>query len=135
MTKETGKNVLSVILGVLTGAAIFTIAGLILVLTSLPSIKGDTEESGLGNLAGILEIVPAILVALSSFMGGYVTAKISTKKDMVHGLITGLVLLGLFVYINEIDFAKDVIIYYLIIIPLTLLGTYFAIWKKRKNII
>lgn len=128
--KQTSRNILSVVVGVLTSVALFLIGGLILLLFIASKAKGHGEESDLGNitLAGI------ILLFVSCFVGGIVTGKVSTKSDWIHGIITGAVLIFLFTIMGNFTIDNESIISSILIIPFTLAGIYFAINQKRKNL-
>lgn len=124
--KQTTRNILSVIAGVITAAALFLLGGLILLLNIASKSKGHGEESDLGNisLSGI------ILLVICCFAGGFVTGKISTKKNIVHGLICGIVLVALMTFMGEAAFDNESIISAVIIIISTLAGTFVA--EKMK---
>ncbi|MGB3007107.1 MAG: TIGR04086 family membrane protein [Chitinophagaceae bacterium] len=132
---ETGRNIISVIAGVIIAAVIFMLAGLILLLNLASKVKGHGEESDFNDISGNFSIAALIITFSCCFLGGYVTGRISTKKDLIHGAITGLVLTLLLAYISDFSLNGESITYYLTIIPFTLLGTLLAIWfKKRKTI-
>ena len=127
--KETTRNILSVVIGVLTSVVLFLIGGLILLLLIASKAKGHGEESDLGNitLAGV------ILLFVCCFAGGFITGKISTKSDWIHGIIAGIVLIILFLAMSEFVVDKESLISTFAIIPFTLAGTYIAILQKRKT--
>ena len=55
---------------------------------------------------------------------------------MIHGAITGIVLIVLLAYASDFDKSTEAIIYYVVILPFTLIGTLMAVRvKKRKKLI
>lgn len=134
--KRTGRNIFSVVGGVLTSAALFMLAGLILLLFIASKVKGHGEENDLEPLSGRIDIAAIITMFVCCSLGGYVTGRISTKNDLIHGCITAVVLIFLLAYISEFKFTSTDIFNYLIIIPFTLAGTYLAMRvKKRKAVL
>ena len=131
--KQTGRNVFSVVAGVLTSSALFMLAGLIMLLFIASKAKGHGEESDLGKLSGGIDIAAIITTFICCALGGYVTGRISTKNDLIHGGITAVVLIFLLAYISEFKFTSTDILNYLLIIPFTLTGTFLAIRMKKKQ--
>ncbi len=133
---QTSRNVFSVIAGVLTSVILFFLAGLILLLFIASKTKGHGEASNLEKSSDSISISMIIGTFICCAVGGFVTGKISTKNDMIHGSITAAVLIFLLAYISEFKFTSTDIFNYLIIIPFTLAGTTLSIrMKKRKTII
>ncbi len=124
------RNILSVVIGVLTSIVLFLMGGLALLIFIASNAKGHGEDSDLSKitLAGI------ILLFFCCFAGGFITGKISTKSDWIHGIITGAVLIILFAIMSDFTIDSESIISSILIIPFTLAGTYFAIKQKSKNL-
>ena len=131
--KQTGRNIFSVVAGVLTSSSLFMLSGLILLLFIASKAKGHGEESGLEKLSGEINITTIITMFVCCSSGGYVTGKISTKNDLIHGGITAAVLMFLLAYIAEFKFSNADIFNYLLIIFFTLTGTMLAIKIKKRN--
>ena len=131
--KQTGRNVFSVVAGVLTSSALFMLAGLIMLLFIASKAKGHGEESDFGKSSGAISIGMIVAMFICCALGGFVTGKISTKNDLIHGSITAVILIFLLVYISEFKFTSTDILNYLLIIPFTLTGTFLAVRTKKKN--
>lgn len=131
--KETLRNVLSVIAGVLIAAALFSLAVLVLLLSIASKVKGHGDETNLDGIANVFDAVSIIVIFICCFIGGYLTGRISTTKDMIHGTITGVVLTVLLAYSTNFDTSTEAIVDYLVILPFTLIGTMVAIRQKRKT--
>ena len=108
-------------------------AGLIFLLFIANTVNGHGEESNLEKASNPISISIIITTFICCALGGFVTGKVSTKKDLIHGSITAIVLIFLQAYISEFKFANNELINYLIILPLTLAGTLFAIWMKKES--
>jgi len=130
---QTGRNIFSVIAGVLTSVILFLLAGLIFLLFIANTVNGHGEESNLEKASNPISISIIITTFICCALGGFVTGKVSTKKDLIHGSITAIVLIFLQAYISEFKFANNELINYLIILPFTLAGTLFAIWMKKES--
>ncbi len=131
--KQIGRNIFSVVAGVLTSSALFMLAGLILLLFIASKAKGHGEESDFGKFSGGIDIAAIITMFVCCLLGGYVTGKISTKNDLIHGSITAVFLILLLAYISEFKFTNTDILNYLLIIPFTLTGTILAIRMKKQK--
>lgn len=131
--KQIIRNILSVVTGVLIAAALFSLAVLVMLLTIASKVKGHGEETDLDSIAKVFDAVSFIVIFICCFIGGYITGRISTTKDMIHGTITGIVLAVLLAYSTDFDTSTEAIVYYLVILPFTLIGTLVAIRQKRKN--
>jgi predicted neutral ceramidase superfamily lipid hydrolase len=131
--KEIVRNVFSVVAGVLVSYVLYLLFGLILLLFIASKVKGHGEESGLKKLSTTLDITSIIALFICCLLGGFVTGKISTKKDMIHGGITAIVSCILLVIISDFDFSNESLVYYLVSILATLLGTTLAIKQKKKK--
>lgn len=127
--KEIWRNFLSVVAGVfITFFIIFPIVIFVPFISFSDSRISRSQEI----FTDVLLISGALFGCI---MGGYTTAKISTRKDIVHGIITGLVLTFLLVCVNEFEFDlryPDAGIIYFGTIPVVLIGVYIAIRKKKS---
>lgn len=68
-------------------------------------------------------------------LGGYVTAKVSTRKDIIHILITGIILSLLYLASGDFKlhyFSKKEILILLSPIPIVSLGGFWGIKSKQK---
>ncbi|MEO5945945.1 MAG: hypothetical protein ABIP79_03955 [Chitinophagaceae bacterium] len=132
---QTGRNIFSVIAGVLTSVLLFSLAGLILLLFIASKAKGHGEENNFAKASASISISVIITTFICCALGGFVTGKISTKNDIIHGSITAVVLIFLLAYISEFKFTSTDIFNYLIIIPFTLAGVALSIRMKKRKII
>lgn len=130
---QTGRNIFSVIAGVLSSVILFLLAGLIFLLFIASKAKGHGEESNLEKDSDPISIGIIITTFICCAVGGFVTGKISTKNDLIHGSITAIVLFFLQAYISEFKFASNELINYLVILPFTLAGTLLAIRMKKEK--
>ncbi len=127
------RNIFSVIAGVLTASLLFGIGGLILLITQLNKIKGHGEKTDVESIAGSFTIFSMLIIVIAIIIGAFITVKISTRKDLVHGLITGAVCCVLFAYITEFDITTDTLVLYLIIMLGAGAGTLIGMRTKKKN--
>ncbi len=127
------RNVFSVVAGVLTGAALFMVASFILLLVGFSGVHRDMDDHEVARVADRVSLLLLSALLVCSFLGGYVTARISTKQDRVHAFITGIVLAMLLAVISDFSFAKETVFNYVITICGTLLGAWVAIRLKRKK--
>lgn len=96
--------------------------------------KGHGEESDFAKTSDSISIGMIAAMFICCLLGGFVTGRISTKSDVIHGSITAAVLIFLLAYISNFSFTGTDVINYLLIIPSTLAGTFWAIrMKKRKK--
>lgn len=130
---EMVRNIFSVVAGVLVSAVLYLLFGLILLLFIASKAKGHGEESGLENLSTTLDITSIIALFICGLLGGFVTGRISTKKDMIHGITTAFVSTILLASIFYFDLNKESIVCYLVGILATLTGTSLAIKLKNKK--
>jgi uncharacterized membrane protein len=133
-TNEKIRNVFAVVAGVMIASILFTLALLILLLYIASQAKGHGETSDFENLSKYFGLISYLIIFICCFTGGFITVKISTRKDIIHGAITGIVLTVLMIYFSDFDFSNEAVINYLVMIPFTLLGTLLAIKLKRKQI-
>jgi len=127
------RNFLSVVAGVLTASLLFGIGGLILLLTQLNKIKGHGEETDAERIASSFTLFSILIIVIATITGAFVTVMISTRKDLAHGLIAGLVCCLLFAYIAEFDMTTDTIVLYLIIMLAAATGSFIGIRTKKKK--
>jgi hypothetical protein len=130
---NTGRNILSVMAGVITSSLLFMLAGLIMLLFIASKVKGHGEESDFAENTDTISIGMIAAMFICCLMGGYVTGRISTKSDVIHGSITAAVLIFLLAYISNFSLSGGDVINYLLIIPFTLAGTFWAIRMKKRN--
>ena len=131
-----GRNIFSVVAGVITSSALFMLSALILLLFIASKAKGHGEESDFEKFSGGIDIAAIITMFICCALGGFVTGRISTKNDLIHGSITAVILIFLLAYISEFKFTSNDVINYLVIVPFTLTGTFLAIrTKKGKTVL
>ena len=131
-TKEKIQNILSVVMGVLTGFVLISLLNLILLLTMATSSREDDspENSSLFKTLAVATIVISCLVA------GFVTAKISTRKTFIHVLLTGIVLILIMLGIADFnwkDFSTTDWLGLLLTVPCTILGGLRQTWKQSAT--
>lgn len=127
------RNVFSVVAGVLVSAALYMLFGLILLIFIASKAKGHGEESGLEKISTTLDIASVIALIICCLLGGFATGSLSTKKDMVHGAIAGIISSILLASINDFDFNIYSIVNYIVAILATLMGTSLAMKLKKKK--
>jgi hypothetical protein len=133
-TNNTGRNIFSVVAGVITSSLLFMLAGLIMLLFIASKAKGHGEESDFEKTTDTISIGMIAALFICCLLGGFVTGRISTKSDVIHGSITGGVLIFLLAYISSFSFNGSDIINYLLIIPFTLAGTFLAMRMKKRKV-
>lgn len=134
-TNEKIRNVFAVVTGVIIASALFTLALIILLLFIAAQAKGHGEDSDFENISKSFGLISYLIIFICCFTGGFITGRISTRKDLIHGAITGIVLTILMIYFSDFDFSSEAIFYFVVIIPFTILGTLLAIKIKRRKII
>ena len=127
------RNVFSVVAGVLVSAALYMLFGLILLIFIASKAKGHGEESGLEKISTTLDIASIIALIICCLLGGFATGSLSTKNDMVHGTITGIISSTLLASINDFDFNIYSLVNYIVAILATLFGTSLAMKLKKKK--
>jgi asparagine N-glycosylation enzyme membrane subunit Stt3 len=132
-TNNTGRNIFSVVAGVITSSLLFMLAGLIMLLFLASKVKGHGEESDFEKTTDTVSIGMIAALFICCLLGGFVTGRISTKNDVIHGSITAAVLILLLASISNFRFNSSDIINYLLIIPFTLTGTLLAIRMKKRR--
>ena len=75
----------------------------------------------------------AIALIICCLLGGFATGSLSTKNDMVHGTITGIISSTLLASINDFDFNIYSLVNYIVAILATLFGTSLAMKLKKKK--
>ncbi len=126
--KEIVRNFLSVVAGV--------IIALVIIIPS--TIFATLMVFSDGTVPKSQQVISTALtigaIAAGCITGGYLTVKISTRKDWVHTIITGLVLTCLLALVNDFEFDwryPDVGIFYFGILPAVLIGAWAGIRKKK----
>lgn len=127
------QNFFSVVAGVLTASLIFGIGGLILFITQLNKIKGHVEETDMESIAGSFTLFSMLIIVIAMVVGAFVTVMISTRKDLAHGLIAGIVCCILLAYITDFDLTTDSVLLFLIILSGAAAGTLIGIHTKKKR--
>jgi hypothetical protein len=130
---NTGRNIFSVVAGVITSSALFMLAGLIMLLFIASKAKGHGEESDFAKATDTIGVSMIAAMFICCAMGGFITGRISTKSDVIHGSITAAVLIFMLAYISDFRFNSSDIINYLVILPFTLTGTFLSIRMKKRN--
>lgn len=128
--KEIIRNFFSVVAGVLIALIVVIPIGLIaglLVFSDAAIPKSQEILSTLLLFAGFVA---------GSLLGGYTTVKISTRRDLIHAFITGIVLTFLYAWVNDFEFdwhSPDTGIAYIGIIPVVMIGGIIGVRKKRTT--
>lgn len=128
--KEIIRNFFSVVAGVLIALIVVIPIGLIaglLVFSDAVIPKSQEILSTLLLLAGFVA---------GSLLGGYITVKISTRRDLIHAFITGIVLTFLYAWVNDFEFDwryPDTGIAYVGFIPVVMIGGIIRVRKKSTN--
>ena len=128
-TKEKTQNILSVVMGVLTGFVLISLLNLILLLTMATSSRDDDSPEN----SSLFKILAVATIMISSLAAGFVTAKISTRKTFVHVLLTGIILLVIMSGIADFkweDFSTVDWLGLLLTVPFTILG---GLRQNRKQ--
>jgi len=130
-SKEKIQNILSVVVGVLTGFALLTLLNLILLLIVLP---GNRDSESREN-SSQFQLFAIIVVVISCLVAGFIATKISTRKTFIHVLLTGIIFL--LIMLGIADFKLENLeptdwVGLLLVVPATLLG---GVNKIRKEIL
>lgn len=130
--KEKTQNILSVVMGVLTGFVLISVLNLILLLTMASSSRDDDslENSSLFKILTVTAIIISCLVA------GFATAKISIRKTFIHVLLTGIVLSLVIAGIGDFkwkDYSATDWLGLLLTAPCTILGGLREIRKQSAS--
>ena len=80
----------------------------------------------------IMKYLKIIIVILSSFIGGFKIGKLSIDKGYLKGILLSIIIIFIFFIISIITKNLNInqIVYYLIIIVCTTIGSMFGIYKK-----
>ena len=130
--KEIWRNILSVVAGVLS-AIVITVALTLLTIFLNLGVIGDASVSRAEE--NIYHIMAALAIAIGTGFGGYITAKISTRKHIIHITITGAILVFIKLFFDKFDFSLyDIFetIFLLLILPSVLIGGLVGIKSKKS---
>lgn len=128
--KEIIRNFFSVVAGVLIALIVVIPIGLIaglLVFSDAAISKSQEILSTFLLIAGFVA---------GSLLGGYTTVKISTRRDLIHAFITGIILTFLYALVNDFEFDwryPDTGIAYAGFIPIVMIGGIIGVRKKRTT--
>lgn len=84
--------------------------------------------------SSISDIFKLIIIVSSIFMGSFMVGKCSIKKGYLEGLKYGFIILLFIFLLNLIlirDFSYSLVIYYVIIVVVSILGSMFGINLKK----
>lgn len=129
--KEILRNFISVVVGVVVALVIIIP---IAIFAALMVFSDGTIPKSQQVISTVLTIGA---IAAGCITGGYLTVKISTRKDWIHSIINGLVLTFLLALVNDFEFDwryPDIGISYFVILPLVLFGAWAGIRKKKETI-
>ncbi len=127
--KEILRNFLSVVAGVIAALAI--IVPFLIISWKYSYKDGNIQEHF--NILTFLISTSGIICGMLA--GGYVTAKVSTRRHIIHILITGIILSLLYLASGDFKlhyFTKKEILILLLPIPIVLLGGFWGIKSKQK---
>jgi len=126
--KEILRNFFSVVAGVISALAIIIPIRLVGGLLSF-------SDAAIPKTQAIISTLLLIAVPVAGcILGGYTTVKVSTSKDIIHAIITGMVLTFLYAWINDFEFDwqyPDTGIVYFGFIPVVMIGGIIGVRKKR----
>ncbi|HRE39304.1 MAG TPA: TIGR04086 family membrane protein [Chitinophagaceae bacterium] len=128
--KEIIRNFLSVVAGVMIALIIILPIGLFAGLLVFSDSNIPKSKETLSKLLLIFGLIAGCL------LGGYTTVKMSTRKDLVHAFITGIVLTFLYALVNDFEFDwryPDTGIAYAGFIPIVMIGGIIGERKKRTT--
>lgn len=128
--KEIIRNFFSVVAGVLIALIVIIPIGLIAGLLVFSDAAIPKSQEILSTLLLFAGFVAGCL------LGGYTTVKISTRKDLIHAFITGIVLTFLYAWVNDFEFDwryPDTGIAYAGFIPIVMIGGIIGVRKKRTT--
>ena len=92
---EILRNFFSVVAGVTLALVIIIPSALFAAFLNNPDSAIPTSQEILSTLLLISGIVAGCM------LGGYTTVKVSTRKDIIHAFITGIVLTFLYALLND----------------------------------
>ena len=126
---EILRNFFSVVAGVTLALVIIIPSALFAAFLNNPDSAIPTSQEILSTLLLISGIVAGCI------LGGYTTVKVSTRKDIIHAFITGIVLTILYALENEFDWRyPDTGIAYVGFIPIVMIGGIIGVRKKRTRL-
>ena len=128
--KEIIRNFFSVVAGVI-------VALVIIIPSVIFSWRFSYEDGNIQEEFHLLTfLISSIGIIGGMLAGGYVTAKVSTRRDTIHILITGLILSLLYLASGDFKlnyFTKKEILILLLPIPIVSLGGFWGIKSKQKS--
>lgn len=128
--KEILRNFFSVVAGVIS--ALVIIIPCVILSWTFSYADGSIQDDF--NILTFL--ISTIVIISGAILGGYITAKISTRKDTIHILLTGVMLSLLYLAAGNFKlhyFTKKEIISLLLPIPFVSLGGFIGIKNKQKS--
>lgn len=128
---EILRNFFSVVAGVTLALVIIIPSALFAAFLNNPDSAIPTSQEILSTLLLISGIVAGCM------LGGYTTVKVSTRKDIIHAFITGIVLTILYALKNDFEFDwryPDTGIAYVGFIPIVMIGGIIGVRKKRTRL-
>jgi len=115
------------------GISFIYISSILLLSTFLLTILNYFNIIG----SGIVSVFKIIIPLVSLFVGGFIIGKKSKNKGWIEGLKLGIILtiiISLFNYLGlNMSFNFKNIIYFLILILITIFGSIIGINKKEKQ--
>ena len=115
------------------GISFIYISSILLLSTFLLTILNYFNIIG----SGIVSVFKIIIPLVSLFVGGFIIGKKSKNKGWIEGLKLGIILtiiISLFNYLGlDMSFNFKNIIYFLILILITIFGSIIGINKKEKQ--
>ena len=82
-----------------------------------------------------INILKSIILITSIIISGFYIGKNSSKKGYIEGLKLGLIIVSISIFLvlilSSVDFNTSTILYYLIIIVLSIIGSTFGINLKK----
>lgn len=129
--KVLWRNLLSVVAGIAIALIIIIPIGLL----GQFLIFSDEPISRLQEILSYLLTTTGMVVGAA--VGGYATARLSMGKKIIPVILTGIVLVCLYLLVTKFDvsyYGPDEILYLLVIFPSTLSGGYRGIKKKKSAV-
>lgn len=129
--KEILKNFLSVLAGVSMALIIMVPVVLFAGLMVLSDASVPKPQEIISTILLIFGITAGCIT------GGYTTAKISTRNDLTHTFITGLLLTFLYALVNDFEFDWryfDIGMAYFGFVPVVMIGGMLGVKIKRSTL-